>query len=446
MPWLPLAVFAAGLACAEPVAPPDTAPLSPAPPVVPAKLTLTDCERLALDYNPDLRTASTGFLDAEGRVIHLRAILYPSVTSQQLSTPLTFYVQINQVLYSRATVASFPLSHLIRDQPFINYRQTMTDVVYQVRQAFIATLAAQAQAGMLHDFTSRQDHNVTLSQQLFDAGKAHRSDVLSLQVKANLARQRATLADLSHVQALLQLGQAMGVNLPSRTALEGTIGAPSLPAHLDPAQLAAQALRDRDDLKLLASLQLSGQQQIEFEQKDAYPIVGFSSDSAIQPPAFGPTGSFDLERNYDEPATQRVAGNTQLPLSLYVNWLISDGGMLRGRRVSAEAQLMSQQVALEALRTSIPGEVNAAIAQIVDEQQILQTLDAQESPAAVRQAGQVDYDAGHVRQLDLAELDDSILQEEQVRLNANARLMLAAAALDHALGRGLEAPLTTTAR
>jgi outer membrane protein TolC len=48
---------------------------------VPHTLTLRQCLALALDHNPELRTASTQFLSAEGRVIQLHAILYPTVNA-----------------------------------------------------------------------------------------------------------------------------------------------------------------------------------------------------------------------------------------------------------------------------------------------------------------------------------------------------------------------------
>ena len=71
---------------------------------VPHQLSLRQCLELALEHNPRLRTASTQFLYDEGQSVKLHAILYPSVQSQAVSTPLTFYVQIRQTFYSEATL------------------------------------------------------------------------------------------------------------------------------------------------------------------------------------------------------------------------------------------------------------------------------------------------------------------------------------------------------
>ena len=155
---------------------------------------------------------------------------------------------------------------------------------------------------------------------------------------------------------------------------------PDGPANLDEQALTAQALRDRADLNLLESLRLTQQQQILVNLNNALPIVGFSSNSAFQPPALGLTSDFDLERNYDEPEIQRQEGNSQLPLSLYFTWTIFDGGNLNGIRASGQATLESQDVAIAALKRSIPGEVSAAVTAIRGEEATLHELNSLTSP------------------------------------------------------------------
>ena len=57
----------------------------------------------------------------------------------------------------------------------------------------------------------------------------------------------------------------------------------------------------------------------------------------------------------------------------------------------------------------------------------------------------VDYQAGRVRLLDKVNLETDIVTQRQLRLASQIRLSLALAALDHALGRGLEAPRSPVA-
>jgi len=406
------------------------------------KMSLEQCLQIALEHNPDLRTASTQFLAARGQVIKLHAILYPTVNAQVISTPLTFYVQIQQTLYSRATFPQLRLSQLTQNQAFINYNQVLSDVVFQIRQAFTTAQGALRRSELLREYADRQATAMTSAQQLFDAGKIEKSVVLSIQVKGNLARQRRDAAELNYTQAKLALGNLLGEELPRNIRLVGDF-VKEAPAKLDMNELTADALKNRSDLKLLESLQLSSEQQIEIHQKNAYPTVGISSNGAMQPPSFGPTGSFDLERNYNEPNVQRQPGNAQLPLSLYFSWQIFDGGSLEGVKISDQAQLASREVALSQLKQSIPGEIAAAVTVITSECDTLHLLDEQVSSEEMRHSAELDYEAGRVRQLDKVNLEDSILQQ-QLRLDAEIRLNLALAALDHALGRGLETPQTTS--
>lgn len=401
------------------------------------EISLEQCLKIAIDHNPDLRAASTQFLAAKGKVIKLHAILYPTLNAQGISTPLTFYVQLQQTFYNHATFPQLRLSRLTESQVFVNYNQVLKDVVFQVRQAFTSAVGAYKRAQLLQAYAERQSEAVTSARQLFDAGKIQKSVVSSIQVKASLARQHLDTARLEYTQAKLALDGLLGQELPQNIHLAGDL-AKKAPDKLDVDALISEALQNRSDLKLLESMQLSAEQQIEISQKNAYPMVGFSSNSAIQPPSFGPTGSFDLERNYDEPNVQRQAGSTQLPLSLYVSWQIFDGSKLEGLKVSEKALVASRDVAIADLKRSIPGEIAAAVAVMKSESQTLQSIDAMASPDELHHAAELDYEAGRIRQLDKVNLEDDILLQEQLRLDSEIRLNLAIAALDHSLGRGLE--------
>jgi len=413
---------------------------------VPHTLNLRQCLALALDHNPELRTASTSFLSAEGRDIQLHAILYPTLDAQAISTPLIFYVQIQETFYSRATLPQLRLSRLTHEQAFLNYRQALIDVAFQVRQAFTTALGAQETAILGRQLIEGRQTAVKTSQDLFNAGHFQRSDVLPLQVLAQLAQQNETLDVLAQQQGVLALAQVIGVDLPDDVKLEGSLEDRG-PARLDVGTLSAQALRDRQDLQLLENAKLSAEQQIQIDLKNAWPTVGFQSDSAIQPPAYitGGAAAYDLERNYNEPETQRVAGDTQLPISLYMNWTIFDGGKLIGVKTSEKSDIASQQVAIDALKRSIPGEIASAVTSIESERATLHLLGDQPTPSNVEKDANVDYEAGRVRLLDKVNLETDIVRQRQLRLASQIRLSLALAALDHALGRGLEAPRSAPA-
>jgi outer membrane protein TolC len=409
--------------------------LSPAA-SAPHDISLTDCLRIAVDHNPQLRVASEQFLAAQGQALQLHAILYPSVTAQALTAPTTLYVQINQVLYSRATFPQLRISRLAQDQAVINYRQTLDDIVFQIRQAFANALGARKSDDLVRAYNAGQANAIASAQQLFEAGKIQKSAVLSVEVTDNLHTQRQIATELGVTESRLALENLLGEELPENFRLAGSL-ATTAPGRFDQESLITEALRDRPDLKLLESLHLTQQQQILVDLKNALPVVGASSNSAFQPPALGKLSNFDLERNYDEPEIQRQQGDSQLPFSLYFSWLIFDGGALAGTRAGDTAQLESQEVAIAALKHSIPDEVIAALSAVRAAQDSLRHLDLGPAPAELRHSAELDYQAGRIRQVDLVNLEGDLLGQEQVRLDAQLRLTLALAALDHAMGRGL---------
>ena len=297
--------------------------------------------------------------------------------------PATLYVQINEVFYNRATFPQLRISRLARDQAVINYRQTLVDVAFQVRQAFSTVLGASRSLELLRQITASQEKALSSTQQLFDAGKVEKSAVLQVEVTGNLNRRHRDDAELALTQARLALDSLLGEELPQDTHFVGELPTTAT-TPLDTAALTAEALKNRADLKLLESLRLSQNQQILVDTQNALPIAGFSSNSAFQPPALGLTSNFDLERNYNEPEVQRQEGDSQLPLSLYCNWLIFDGGNAAGVHASDQAQVETQDVAIDVLKHSIPGEIASAVSAIRAEQGTLQILNG--GPIARRSA------------------------------------------------------------
>jgi outer membrane protein TolC len=397
---------------------------------------LDRCIRIAAEHNAEIRAASTQFVAAKGAVIKLRAILYPQVTVQALTTPMDIYVQVNQVIYNRATFPQLRLGRLSEEEAFINYRQTLDDVVFQVRQAFAAVLAASQRVDLVRKFSEEKYAAIKSAQQLFDAGQVEKSVVTNIQVQAGLSKRNLANDELTYTQAKIALETILGQTLPESAHFTGNLTT-KLPENLDTGELIGEALRDREDLKLLESLKLSAEQKIQIDVKNVYPMVGFSSNSTIQPPATAFSNDFNAEANFNEPQTAVGAGQTQLPLSLYFTWVLFDGGNVRGVKMSDNAKIASQEIAITELKQSITGEIGGAVSRIITQQKSLQAMADQPSPADLRKLAETSYQAGDIRQLDKVNLENDLLTQELLELTSQYQLCLAAAALDHALGHGL---------
>jgi outer membrane protein TolC len=407
------------------------------PSSTPPSYTLNDCLKIAIDHNQDMRTASEQFIAAKGTVMQLRSILYPTLDAQAYTTPFTFYVQFQQLIYTHATFPSIRLGRLTTDQAFINYRQTLVDTVFRVRQDFTNLLAARMQVDIVQKFADEKLNAVKVTQQLFDAGQVQKSVVANVQVQANLAQQAVANDKLAYTQAKLLLETDLGQKLPESAQFVGDFSV-KLPENLDTGALINQALNDREDLKLLESQKLSEQQQILIDTENAYPFVGFSSNSTINPPELAFAKDFNAEANYNQPSTIAAAGQTQLPLSLYATWTIYDGGLARGIKKTDQAVVATTEVAISQMKASIPGEVGGAVSRIETQRKSLQAMDAQPKPEELRKLSEAAFQAGELRQLDKVNLENDILSQEVLHLTAQYQLCLAAAALDHALGHGLK--------
>jgi len=403
----------------------------------PTTYTLSDCLKLAIDQNPEMREASSVFLAAKGEVIRLHAILYPTVGAFGQTTPLIFYIQINQVIYNHATFPQLRIARLTTDQAYINYRQTLDSVVFQIRQAFANVVAAQERVELFRKFADEKTEAIKSAQLLFDAGKIQKSVVKNIEVQASISQQRLINFELGTTQAKLLLENLVGQKFPSSARFKGDLSI-NLPAELNSGALIGEALRDREDLKLLESQQLTAEQKIQIDMKRAYPIIGFSSNSTIQPPALAFASDFNPTANYNEPSTVVAAGQTQLPLSLYATWVFFDGGRTRGLKMSDQANITSRDVAIEQLKQSITSEVSSAVSRINTQRSSLKAMDDQPPPEDLRRLAQSGYEAGDLRQLDKVNLENDLLAEQLLRLSSQYELCIAAAALDHALGHSLK--------
>ena len=382
----------------------------------PPSLDLPRCFALALEHNPELRTASTQFLAAEGQAIKLHAILYPSIQAQALSTPLVLYVQIQQTFYSAATLPRLRLSRLTRDEAFLNYRQALVDVFFQVRQAFTAALGAGEQERAAHELVESRQAAVKTGDELFHAGHLQRSDVLPLEVLANLAHEKEALLRLDRQQAVLALAQVLGVDLPADEPLTGTLE-DNGPARLDLAALDAQALQDRLDLQLLENARLSAAQQIRIDLKNTLPARSDSSPTrpSSRPPFFpvGAGSPLILERNYSGTRDCSArSGNTQLAGSPFISTGSSStaaslpaSGRPTNRATRHPAGGGRRATALHS-RARLPPPLSIIQA---ERETLAPARRTKPRSASVERDATVDYQAGRVRLLDKVNLETDIV-------------------------------------
>jgi outer membrane protein TolC len=397
-------------------------------------LSLLQCLDIAVRMNPELLRASTGLTDAEGRALQFRAILYPRIQTQVVSTPPTIYVQVQQVLYDRAVDPLLKMSRLAGEEAELNYRLVLTEVLFQTRQAFSVALAGEKRVYLLDHYQKVCHETIQRGNQLFEAGKIQKAELARLEVKSNEARQMGLQARSSLQQSLLELEKMTGQKLPENIRLEGKLGDEKLP-ELNPENLTIEAYLNRADYQALKKGKAFRTQQLVLSTRQLYPRLAAGTNSVIQPGALGFTKDYDLNRNDNEPNIQRAGGNTQIPLSAYLSWTFFDGGSSAGLKQSEEAGLASQNEVLEALGRSIPGEIREALNNIEFAQKTLETLVLSPDPEKLRETSQLDYQEGRLRLLDRSLLEETLFTQEEKILESRLHFSLSAAALDRSLGR-----------
>ena len=145
----------------------------------------------------------------------------PASTRRRVSTPLTLYVQIQETFYSRATLPQLRLSRLTHDQalpqlPAGAGRRCLPGAPGLHQRSW----ARARRSPLSRDLIDRRNAAVKTAQQLFNAGRLQRSDVLPLQVLASLAQQNSSLATLTDQQSTLALSHRSGHRSSRRRAAQ----------------------------------------------------------------------------------------------------------------------------------------------------------------------------------------------------------------------------------
>ncbi len=301
--------------------PPAAQPASPRQDV-----SLAQCLQIAIEHNFQVRQASTQFLATEGRVISLHAILYPKLQAQALSTPTTLYFQFSTDALQPRDFPPVAHQPIVRragpDQlspnpggtsSFRSGRPSSMPWAPARRSSYIAIMPT----GRPRPSPPRNSFS--------KPARVQKNTVFSIQVKANLAKRYQADFELQSTQAPSRARYPSGPGFAQvGPAHRRIVGCRALPTRCRRA--------DCHGLAKTAGFEIARVgRNCPPEQAKSRSICKMPIPSSASPPT-GPfsrhpsarstRGGYDLERKYDEPATERAFGSSQLPLSLYVTWQI----------------------------------------------------------------------------------------------------------------------------
>jgi outer membrane protein len=399
---------------------------------------LDDCLQLALDRNPDILKAQHDIERTQGLIITAKSTLYPHVdvngrieernddlfdqgqdpTIQRFRDFYTVQLQVVQSIYSggvnRQQIAIAKLQH---EAALIQLQATIDEILRQVKVAAYAIVIDEAELDaqnltikLLQDEGSRQ-------QDLFNAGRTTRFNVLRTQV--SLGNERAQLSDVETdlVARRIALGRLLNIDWPRQQSplnapfhVLASLNCPPV-GKVKVDDFIALALARRPELRVMErQLEIAGR-QIKIDQAANVPhLDAYVADQEFRDQTLS---SFNQVQN-------------GYAFGLLGTWDVFDGFAGRGQKMVDTASLASQRISRDELQLQIENEVREAYARLLTAQATIQAQAANQTTAeeSVKLA-RVSAESGYATLLDVlqATLDltaarTNLIRSRQLYLDA----------------------------
>jgi cobalt-zinc-cadmium efflux system outer membrane protein len=248
-----------------PPLPPRTAPaVAPVPaPNAPAKISMDEAIRLALQHNHALQATRTTILQDEAEEVTANLRPNPTLSWDSQFFPLfnpsqfsTSYLE-NQAQFDVGIGYTFERGRkrqrrlqAAKDQT-AQTRSTVDDsqrqLVFNTGQQFIAVLLAQSTLDLSKQDAESFQQTVDISESRYKAGDMSESDLLKIKLQLLQFQSDFSTAKLAKIQALAALRQFLGFeSVPDEFDVEGDLD--YQPVHADLDGLKMLAMQNRPDL------------------------------------------------------------------------------------------------------------------------------------------------------------------------------------------------------
>jgi len=423
-----LALALAGPAFAESQSEPDLGPR------LPAVLTLKQALEIFRERGFDLLIAEASVRSAEGDRIIAGGVPNPGLAgaagknfqcaaSQDCSTiSYSVGIQDNDLISNFAT-GKYGLRKDVADAALAAARRSRDDaqrtLEFQVKQAYIAALQAQA---LLQNATETRDSNLHTSQlneRRFALGAINEGDLAKIQV-----------AELESEQALAQAEQNLRIAKVSVAFLLGfrtlvpdyqvdgkelDFAVPAALAKASRESLLRSAMERRPDLGALVEQEKRAEAGLSLAKRNIIPDFGLSA-------VYAANGS----------------GNTNISppnVSIGLSFALPVFYFQRGEIVKAEADFTTQKVLRQKAEATVVSDVETAWAQLVAARQLVVRMEATllERARKSRDITQVQYEKGAASLLDLLDAQRTYTATRVEYLQDLATYWTAVALLEQAM-------------
>jgi len=263
---LALPSLAVGQGQKMPPLPPATPPaVAPTPAAnAPAKLSLDDAIRLALQHNHALQAARTTILQNEAEEVTANLRPNPNLSWDSQFFPLFSPSQFSADYLENQAQFDVGISYLIergkkrqhrlqaaKDQTAVT-RSTVTDnertLIFNTSQQFISVLLAQSTLDLAKQDAASFQQTVDISESRYKTGDMSESDLLKIKLQLLQFQSDLSAAKLAKIQALAGLRQFIGFeSVADDFDVSGDLD--YQPVHADLQALKGLAMQDRPDLR-----------------------------------------------------------------------------------------------------------------------------------------------------------------------------------------------------
>jgi TolC family type I secretion outer membrane protein len=404
-------------------------------------LTLSEATALALRQQPTIRAAQGSLTAAQARVPQARSSYYPridlqtgvqssefvsSTTNQRTRSDSTFASLVGrQLLYDFGKTAALVDEAQAGSRVAAGELERVRDLVVQnVRQTYFGVLAARLLVGVADAALARSELNLRSARGFFEVGTKPKSDVTRAEVEVANARVGVIRARNLIRFSEASFANALGLDATVPIEIADTLTYEAV--GLDPAQLAAEALGNRPELRQAQArldatrAQLSGARAGYLPDLTVSGSAGYAGDDAL----VGVNGVAGV--SFSE--TWSITGQ--------LTWNLFQGFFTQSRVKETQALVETARANYETVELQVRLEVEQAYIAVVEAaERIGATEKAIESARENLRLAQGRYDAGVGTILDLTEAQLSLSNAEADNVRALTDYRVGLAVLDRVVGR-----------
>jgi outer membrane protein TolC len=378
-----------------------------------------------------------------------------TAVGQVFNQPNTYNVNLNlsQAVFQGGRItAGARAASAVREASRLDAQEVRALVTLDVQRAYLGALVTERVAGIQQENLTLASARVTQVQQLQEAGRVARYDLLRARVERANIEPFVIQARNDQELAVLELKRLLNIPVEQPLVLTSTLdaaAATALFASMEDTTVAPARASVR-----AAELEVRARDQgVRIARADMWPTVTFSFVNGYQafpPPGMGFPSRFGTSgpEFCPEPDATRSCQNggwfEDRSLALTLSWPVFDGFRTRANIDLAEAQRRLAELELQQTREAVTVEVARARAELRRVRALFQAQ--QENAVEAREAFQLAtlrFTRGLSTQLEVSDAQFALLTAQTNQARTTYDFYLAGAELARALGRPIPLPPTT---